>query len=115
MPKYLIKLGVSHSLESTLVNDLNALSQVVYSAGGSVTNLNVKSRARQICVHIEAQASVIQSLLETKAINTEVIRSIFLVEQEDSGRAKRIAEELCFAGFFHGRNYSDAQAVQVYP
>jgi len=115
MSKYLIKVGISHSLESTLVNDLNALAQVIYSAGGSVINLNVKSRARQICVHIEAQANVIPDLLETKVFNADLIKGIFLIEEENDAGDYGFVEELSFAGFFQGRTIGTNRAIQVYP
>ncbi|CAG0991803.1 hypothetical protein GPROT1_03076 [Gammaproteobacteria bacterium] len=114
MSKYLIKVGISHSLESTLVNDLNALANVIYSAGGSVIHLDVKSRARQICVQIEAQDNVIPNLLETKGFNADLIKSIFLIK-EGKGVGNGIVEELGFAGFFQGGNINDNLAIQVYP
>lgn len=115
MPRYLIKVGISNSLESTLVNDLNTLSQVIYTAGGSVVNLNVKSRARQIWVQIDAQASVIQSLLEAKALSADLIRSVYLIEECAENSGNRYVEELGFAGFIQGRTFNNSMAIQVYP
>lgn len=115
MSKYLIKVGISHSIESTLVHDLNELADFIYSAGGNIVNLNVKSRARQIWVYIDAQATVLDELLETKSIKNEFIRSIYEIEEPTRSNGNQYIEELSFAGFFQSRNILDSQAVLVYP
>lgn len=112
MPKYLVKVGISNSIENSLINDLNQISELIYTAGGKVVNLKVKSRARQIWLQVDADHSLVEELLRVNSNASEYIKSIFLIDDEQKNGMR---DELCFAGFFHGRSQYENFGTRVYP
>lgn len=117
MPKYAIKLSLSDDTASNLVNDLNALAQIIFSTGGNVIALDVEQPIHLLVLLIEAEADTIGELFTTTALALEKIAGVFLLGQsfndQDTSSLLQPADTFGHTSALHLCH--NPKAIQIYP